>query len=278
MELQNVASLGPSGYTLSIEEKSALQVSMLAIQRKENLPNKLMFWGKIMGETNDYLIAYSLIPAYYFPVKRFYYCTTANMSTLVQMPILSPEWKELSAAIKLPFRGEPSALMIEGAEEPEEPEVAEGEEPPPPVEVFREQHRLSYVVSQIDHDVAVVPRGAFIVDAAHKVTKNKFFEGLSYPAAGSLANYYHFRAPESARAAACLEKPGIVRPADFLDPVAEDAPAGVWSQFYDSSSSMSLLRSFYWPGYFFYHVCETGDYGGVYIGDGLANEDLPFML
>ena len=50
-----------------------MRVCLGLILHQENLPNKLMFWGKIMGETNDYLIAYSLIPAYYFPVKRFYY-------------------------------------------------------------------------------------------------------------------------------------------------------------------------------------------------------------
>ena len=118
---------------------------------------------------------------------------------------------------------------------------------------------------------------------------------------------------------------------------------GVWSLYYDSSNALSLLRLFYWPGFFFYHAVrarthinhtiththkhtgrspgrafspttrcvsagatcthnyhtisritcththththtlthsqvESGEYGGVYFGNGLANEDLAFML
>ena len=68
-------------------------------------------------------------------------------------------------------QGEPA----EGEEEPAEDEEGEGAVPK---EVFTEQYRLSHTVACIDHDVSVVPRGAFIVDAAHKVTQNKFFEGL----------------------------------------------------------------------------------------------------
>jgi len=39
---------------------------------QENL-GKLQFWGKIQGETNDYLIAHALVPGYGFPTKKFFY-------------------------------------------------------------------------------------------------------------------------------------------------------------------------------------------------------------
>ena len=39
-----------------------------------------MFWGKIMGETNDYLVAYALTPAFGFPTKKFFFCTTGVLS------------------------------------------------------------------------------------------------------------------------------------------------------------------------------------------------------
>lgn len=288
MDLSSLPCLGPSGMTLTVEERSALQVSMLAIQRKENLSEKLKFWGKVAGETNDYLVAYKLVPSFGFPVKAFYYCTTAQNASLVQMPVLSDDWKAMASAIKMPFRGEPSlplkgngavdeeAAEADAAEAEAEPE--DGEEPPPPREQFREEHRLAWTVAEIDHDVAVLPRGAFIVDAAHQVRRNKAFEGLSYAAAGNMGNYFHFRFPESARARACIEKPGIVRAADFLDPIVEDLPNGVWSLTYDNSSTMSLLRSFYWPGFFFFHSLESSEYGSVYFGTGLPNEDIAFML
>lgn len=74
-----------------MEEKASLQISMIQRSREvlfdfvlssclfdfglwqqENL-GKLYFWGKIMGETNDYLIAFALVPTFGFPSKKFFY-------------------------------------------------------------------------------------------------------------------------------------------------------------------------------------------------------------
>jgi hypothetical protein len=61
-----------SGFTLSIEEKAALQISMLERKNAEGF-NKLYFWGKVMGKDSDYLICYGLLPSYDFPTKKFYF-------------------------------------------------------------------------------------------------------------------------------------------------------------------------------------------------------------
>ena len=195
------------------------------------------------------------------------------------MPVLSEEWAKMAGAINIPFRGEPSLpLMADGSAADADAEAPEGDEDAPPPERFREMHRLAHVCGVIDHDAAVLPRGAFVVDASHAVGKSKGYEGLSYEAAGSLSNFYHFRAPESARTKAALAKPGLVRPSDFMDPIEEDQPNGVWALAYDPSSTAVTLRSLYWPGYFFFHVIETPEYGGVYFGDGLPNRDIALML
>jgi hypothetical protein len=97
MDINNIHNLGPSGYTLSMEEKAAMSISMLQRSREVAIDNsgcrhhtsshsssldfsqlqenlgKLMFWGKLLGETNDYLIAYALIPSNGFPSKKFFY-------------------------------------------------------------------------------------------------------------------------------------------------------------------------------------------------------------
>jgi radial spoke head protein 9 len=202
--------------------------------------------------------------------------STTSDFTLGQMPSLSPEWTKVAEAITIPFRGEPSLpLMADGTSaSPDEP----SDESAPPPERFREMHRLAFTVERIDRDVAVLPRGAYVVDAAHNVVKNKAYGGMSFEASGALTSYYHFRPPMSARAIACLAKPGIVRPSDFLDPLTEDQPKGVWALAYDNTSTMAVLRNFYWTGYYFYHVIETADYGGAYFGDGLPNVDIAFML
>jgi radial spoke head protein 9 len=237
-----------------------------------------MFWGKVLAETNDYLVAYALVPAYGFPTKKYFYCTSGDF-TLVQMPPLSEEFSKMASAISIPFRGEPSLpLMADGSAAAADEEPAEGEEEAPPPERFREMHRLAFTVSQIDHDVSVLPRGAFVVDASHNVIQNKSYGGLGYEAAGALDNYYHFRSPESAKAMAALAKPGLVRPSDFMDPCSDDSPKGCWALAYDTSATAVALRSLYWPGYFFFHLIDTPEYGGAYFGDGLPNLDIAFML
>jgi hypothetical protein len=138
---------------------------------------------------------------------------------------------------------------------------------------------LTIVVRQmIEHDVAVTPQGAMIVDALHQIIPNASFKGLSFHTAIDLRAYFHFRRPENPQARAVLEKPGFVRTQDFLDPLSKDQPSGAWSLQYDASGSMVFLWNLYWEGYYFYHTIGTAEYGGVYIGLGLPNKDLAFML
>lgn len=73
VDIDYLHRLGPSGSTLTIEERAGLQVAMLERQKEENYTSKPMFWGKILGELNDYLIVYVLLTDYEFPIKRFYY-------------------------------------------------------------------------------------------------------------------------------------------------------------------------------------------------------------
>jgi len=269
VDIDSLDKLGPSGYTLNMEERSGLQVSMLQRCKEENYPSKLLFWGKIRGIQNDYLICYVLLPDWEFPKKKFYYCTTGEY-TLKLLPEISEDYMEKAKVLNTRFKGDPS-FPLEG--DPEEEEDAEN-----PVEKFREVHRLSYVCSLIDHDVAVVPRGALMLDAAHRPILNRTYEGLSYSAAGNLKSYYHFRKAESTFAKSSMEKEGLVRAGDFLDPIANDKPDGIWSLTMDPSNTTTCIRSFYWPGYFFYHTIATPEYGSVYFGDGRKNEDLAFML
>ena len=51
-----------------------------------------------------------------------------------------------------------------------------------------------------------------------------------------------------------------------------------WSIVADTSKTVATLRSQLWPGYFAYHRVKTPVFGSVYIGDGMPNVNLPFML
>jgi hypothetical protein len=74
MELQSIARLSPlNGATLSTEEVSGLETAMIQRRLAENLAGKMMFWGKIFGNTQDYLIVYNINPFSEFPDKKYYY-------------------------------------------------------------------------------------------------------------------------------------------------------------------------------------------------------------
>lgn len=244
---------------------------MLQRQREEVFLTKLNFWGKILGTEDDYLICFALLPSENVPLKKFYYCTCKDY-TLRQMPELSEEYVKMASEITTRFKGDPS-VPLDGGEEDEEPEEGQA-----PRERFRELHRLAHTVAVIDNDVAVVPKGAFLMEASHQISKNNAFEGLSHEAAGAARSYLHLRAPRSAAARAAPLRPGLVGPAAFLDPLEADRPDGVWSLTYDAANTTVFLRSFYWPGYCFFHEISTRNYGGMYIGAGLPNHDLAFML
>ncbi|RXM27044.1 Radial spoke head protein 9-like [Acipenser ruthenus] len=53
---------------------------------------------------------------------------------------------------------------------------------------------------------------------------------------------------------------------------------GSWSLQFEKCSSVLVLRSLLWCGLTFYHIPMTPQHGYIYMGTGLKNIDLPFML
>jgi len=64
----------------------------------------------------------------------------------------------------------------------------------------------------------------------------------------------------------------------FLDDIVIDKPEGQWSVQKDQSGRVAILRNLLWPGFFAYHKAGTKQFGSIYIGEGLKNAELPFML
>ena len=60
--------------------------------------------------------------------------------------------------------------------------------------------------------------------------------------------------------------------------IVDDPIKDSWSIHVDSTKTISTLRNLIWPGYFAYHKANTDDFGGVYIGYGIKNIDIPFLL
>lgn len=270
VDIEETHRLCDSGFTLSVEEKSKLQISIIQRKNDEGF-SKLYFWGKILGKEADYLICYGLLPSYDFPQKKFYFCTTSTFE-LAQLPEVSSEFAEKASSVEGMFKGDP-AFLLDGEEPPEETEDGA-----PVPEVFREVHRLAQTIKEIDFDTATVPRGAWLVAPSHQIVENKGYEGLNYEAASNLSSYFHFREAVHLETKSAIEKQGLVRATDFLDPLSCDEPRNSWVLQRNSSKTSTSLRSLIWPGYYFFHTIETNHYGGAYFGYGQKNSDIAFML
>lgn len=53
---------------------------------------------------------------------------------------------------------------------------------------------------------------------------------------------------------------------------------GSWSLQFERGSTVCVIRSLLWLGLISFHVPMTPQHGYIYMGDGLKNLDLPFML
>jgi radial spoke head protein 9 len=179
------------------------------------------------------------------------------------------------------FSGEHDRILIEASgdsEGSEEDSVVPADDEKLAKKNFTELDRLSYVVRTIEHDCQVVPVGSFRMTPGNELVRNKSFEGLTLGALKDLKNFGHFRKVEQQDKKDLINRGDSLFNAEFLDPLDKDLPKGSWSHFVDASGSLTCLRSLLWPGYVGYHRASSDVYGGVYIGDGIKNSDLPFML
>jgi radial spoke head protein 9 len=103
-------------------------------------------------------------------------------------------------------------------------------------------------------------QGSCVANAFDQVVPNRLFGGLEYP--DKLESYVH-----RASALEGSKQRGLA--ADVR---------GSWSVLYDSFRGVAVLRSLLFPGYAFYYSAHDLTWGGLYVGDGLQNADLVFML
>lgn len=281
--------LWPTGVSLNLEEKMNLKLSLTRIHELDSF-EEVLFWGKIKGSTRDYYIAQALNYKghYEFPYKRFFWCT-AQTWKFVELSAINPNDQDLVERFNVNFTGEPEKILqeappAENEEENKEDEnadkdsLASTEEDKVPPKNFVELDRLAYVIRAIDHDCAVVPEGAFRITPAHELTRNKAFEGIPRKSLNNIKHYLHFRNVQSTEKRDQLDTDDALFTYDFLDPVDKDVPAGSWSLQVDPSGSLSTLKNFLWPGFFAYHKANSQQFGYIYVGEGVKNADLPFML
>lgn len=268
----NIDYVGTSGIVLSPEQKAALQTS-LVIQQNRYKFNQIYFWGKILGIKDDYFIAQGKQRDEMAESKTLYSKDCVNWGLL---PPATKAMKEKSKLAKGRFTGDPSHEFehIQTRKSGDGEEAHEEEE----TIVIKEEDRLASVIAEIDEDVKIVPRAAFVKTPTGETISNRSFEGLTVSEAAKLCSYMHFREPVGLNEKTLLQKANLDKSIDFLDTVEEDIPKGCWSLQFERGSGLVTLRSLWWNGFVFFHVPGTRRFGHVYVGIGEKNLDLPFML
>lgn len=140
-----------------------------------------------------------------------------------------------------------------------------------------ELDRLSYVVRQIT-DICVVPKNFMkFVPAGHTVL-NEAFRGISKEESFKLENWKFTRKPRNPEIKGMIERGEAIYCSDSQDTVADDFPKNSWSLQTDATGTVTTLKSHLWPGFYAYHRCNTNIAGFFYMGDGIRNSNLPFMV
>ena len=209
----------------------------------------------------------------------------------MELEAAAPSTQEHAAKITVPFTGDVTHVYTvrqpkpvvedsgdaaeEGAEGEEGGEVeaeaeaeaeAEGEaEAAPEFEEFEvsELDRLAATAEALASAVGdVAPVGAVVLNATDNFVANKLFSGVAHP--DKLDSYMHL-------------SQGPASGPNAPNSLAKDT-RGSWAVQYDAFSRTATLRSLLWPGFVFFLNNDSGAYGSLYVGSGMKNEDLPFMI
>ena len=207
----------------------------------------------------------------------------------------------LCAAIQGPFMGDPS---YEYRLPHPTLTTTSGGIASPVMVTIKEAQRLSWLVRTWDACCRVVPRGSVLEDERSGVVYNRTFDGLDRAAAGHTGSYVHLRSPAVLAAApnvdgvanvigqnttkadhntgrrlnALLDKEGVHSKLDFLDTIALDEPKQLWQVKYDQPNDVIFGTNALFPGSLWFHTPETPVFGNLYMGNGVLNTNMAFML
>lgn len=275
---QHVSFFASSGNVLSSETLAQISNS-LTIAKHNNKFEKVLFWGKIMGVKEDYIIVQGISGKDELNEKTTLYSLNGNDWHLLSTPELKTQ--EDAMQIRGRFMGDP----MHEYEQHELRRFGEGDEAQEDDMTIsvKEEDRLASVIAKIDEEAMIVPRGSYLRTPAGQVYKNESFSGLSLKDAQKLTSWLHFYGPVKLPSKSLLEQADATAPIDFLSTAAEDVPQkSSWSIQIENGPGVDCalvkLRSLHWIGAEACHIPETGIFSRVYFGDGTKNINLPFML
>merc|ERR1712080_386720 len=168
-ELQFFAS---SGHVISPEQQTQLANS-LTIAKHNNHFSKILFWGKVFGIRDDYLIAQGISGHDELSERTTLYSINGN-----DLLLLTPDEKVREDALQIRgrFIGDP----MHEYEQHEVRRFGSGvntQDDDISIQV-KEEDRLATTIAEIDQEAMIVPRGAYLRSPAGIVTRNISFSGL----------------------------------------------------------------------------------------------------
>jgi len=275
---QQLQFFASSGIVLSSEMQAQL-CNSLTIAKHNNHFCKILFWGKIEGLRNDYFIAQGISGKDELNDRTTLYSMNGNDWHLLSMP--DEKTQEDAMQLRGRFHGDPSHEY----EQHEVVRFGSGETATDDAISIslKEEARLATVISKIDSEAMIVPRGAYLRTPAGAVMQNESFSGLSSNEAKNLENWLHFSAPVVLPKKNLLEMADATAPIDFLERASEDVPTnGTWSVQTERGPGVDApvvkIRSLHWPGAEACAVPDSKQFSRVYFGSGVKNINLPFML
>lgn len=169
----------------------------------------------------------------------------------------------------------------EEGEEQKDPDASEDENAKvkeEPKENFTEELKLSYMIRQIDYDTSIVPEGALRLIPEHELRLNKTFKGLKPEELKNKNKFLHFRPIVDEKKREYIEQDEAIEHFDILDSIETDVMKGSWSIQLDPTKTICNVRSLLWPGYYCVHKANTKIFCSIYIGNGIQNSELAFMI
>ena len=270
-----------NGVCLSLVERIKLETTLDQLKCDIKC-DEMQFWGIIYGSEKDYYIAKALYYKGYpqFPKKKYFFCSSSNF-IFSELPSLQSHQIPNFHKFNTYFIGNPDIILEKyesnNAANFDEENEGDSFRPRPKKKNMTETDRLSFVVRAIDRDCSVVPVGGFKMMPINELRRNDLFEGLNSEDLNKKEKYVHFRPVENQEKKDKIAMGKAVLDFEFLDSIADDPIKDSWSIHVDNMKSICTLRNLIWPGYFAYHKANTNEFGGVYIGYGIKNVDIPFM-
>jgi radial spoke head protein 9 len=142
-----------------------------------------------------------------------------------------------------------------------------------------EAMRVAHFVQLHDVDCRLAVRGMYVLqDGEREGVRNGTFGGQPLHHAKKPSCYLKMAVLGKEERNRVLYGPTYNPHTDYLMPITDDAPAGVWSVKYDATANVVSVRNLFYEGSLFWYRPGTLECGQLYYGTGERNFDVCFML